>query len=196
VLEDLKAEQRDGLQLARQSLGDYLRSWLDETARPTISANTYRGYEDVLAHLAPIANIPLRDLAAFNQMIVRRGKSDEPSSAKTVRNAQIMVRRALRSAEMRGHVRRNVALQVPLRRVPRNPRPALTPDVARRILAAFAGDRYEAAFALAFIGLREGENSRPRSRGHQSPVLHGRCALRAGRIRAGSDAPSAQDRGL
>jgi integrase len=58
---------------------------------------------------------------------------------------------------MRGHVRRNVALQIPLRRVPRTPRPALTPDTARRILAAVVGDRYEAAFALAFIGLREGE---------------------------------------
>jgi integrase len=163
ALEDLKAEQRDGLQLAKQSLGDYLRSWLDETARPAISDNTYRGYEDVLAHLAPIANVPVRDLTAedlervFNQMVVRRGKTEEPASAKTVRNAQIMVRRALRSAEMRGHVRRNVALQVPLRRVPRNPRLALTPDMARRILAAVGGDRYEAAFALALIGLREGE---------------------------------------
>jgi len=163
ALEDLKAERRDGLQLARQSLGDYLRSWLDETARPAISVNTYRGYQDVLAHLEPIANVPLRDLRAedleraFNQMVVRRGKQAEPASAKTVRNAQIMVRKALRSAEMRGHVRRNVALQVPLRRVPRNPRPALTPDMARRILAAVAGDRYEAAFALALIGLREGE---------------------------------------
>jgi hypothetical protein len=28
--------------------------------------------------------------------------------------------------------------------------------MARRILAAVAGDRYEAAFALALIGLREG----------------------------------------
>jgi integrase len=163
VLEDLKAELRDGLQLSRQSLGDYLRSWLDETARPAISANTYRGYEDVLAHLAPLANIPLRDLTAedlestFNHMVVRRGKTEEPASAKTVRNAQIMLRRALNSAEMRGHVRRNVALQVPLRRVPRNPLPALTPEMARRILAAVTGDRYEAAFALAFIGLREGE---------------------------------------
>jgi integrase len=163
ALEDLKAERRDGLQLARQSLGDYLQSWLADTARPVISANTYRGYQDVLAHLEPIANVPLRDLRAedleraFNQMVVRRGKRAEPASAKTVRNAQIMVRKALRSAEMRGHVRRNVALQVPLRRVPRNPRPALSPDVARRILAAVAGDRYEAAFALALIGLREGE---------------------------------------
>jgi integrase len=138
-------------------------SGFDETARPSISANTYRGYEDVLAHLTPIAEIPVRDLTAedlervFNRMTVRRGKISQPASAKTIRNAQLMVRNALRSAEQRGHVRRNVALQVPLRHVPRSRRPALTPDMARRILAAVAGDRYEAAFALAFIGLREGE---------------------------------------
>ena len=90
-------------------------------------------------------------------MTSRRGKVEQPASAKTVRNAQLMLRKALRSAEQRGHVRRNVALQVPLRHVPRAHREALTPDMARRILAAVAGDRYEAAFALAFIGLREGE---------------------------------------
>ena len=90
-------------------------------------------------------------------MTVRRGKISQPASAKTIRNAQLMVRNALRSAEQHGHVRRNVALQVPFRHVPRSRRPALTPDMARRILAAVAGDRYEAASALAFIGLREGE---------------------------------------
>jgi len=81
----------------------------------------------------------------------------QPASAKTVRNAQIMVRNALRSAAQRSHVRRNVALQVPLRHGARTPRPALNPEMARRILAAVRGDRYEAAFALAFIGLGEGE---------------------------------------
>lgn len=163
ALEDLKAERRDGLKLSKLSLGDYLRMWLDETARPAISENTYRGYDDVLAHIKPIADIPIRDLTAedlervFNRMTVRRGKSELPASAKTIRNAQLMLRNALRSAEQRGHVRRNVALQVPLRHVSRNRRQALTPEMARRILAAVAGDRYEAAFALAFIGLREGE---------------------------------------
>jgi integrase len=163
ALEEIKTERRDGLTLSRQSLGDYLRCWLDETARPAVSANTLRGYEDVIGHLVPIADVPLRDLTAehlervFNRMTVRRGKLAMPSSAKTVRNAQIMVRNALRSAEQRGHVRRNVAIQVPLRLVPRTRRPALTPDLARQILAAVNGDRYEAAFALAFIGLREGE---------------------------------------
>lgn len=117
----------------------------------------------MLAHLTPVAEIPVRDLTAedlervFNRMTVRRGKVTQAASAKTIRNAQLMLRKALRSAEQRGHVRRNVALQVPLRHVPRTRRPALTPDAARRILSAVAGDRYEAAFALAFIGLREGE---------------------------------------
>lgn len=163
ALEDLRTEVRDGLKLSKLSLGDYLRLWLDETARPAISANTYRGYEDVLGHLKPIADIPIRDLTAedlervFNRMTAKRGRGELPASAKTIRNAQLMMRKALRSAEQRGHVRRNVALQVPLRHVPRSRREALTPESARRILAAVAGDRYEAGFALAFIGLRAGE---------------------------------------
>jgi hypothetical protein len=74
ALEDLRTERRDGQALSRQILGDYLRSWLDETARPAVSANTLRGYEDVIANLAPIADVPLRDLTAehleqvFNRM--------------------------------------------------------------------------------------------------------------------------------
>jgi integrase len=52
-----------------------------------------------------------------------------------VRNVQIFLRRALGQAEQRGHVARNVARMVPLRRVP----------------------SYEAAYALALCGLRASE---------------------------------------
>ncbi len=54
-------------------------------------------------------------------------------------------------------VRRNVAALVPLRRVPRTTVEALTFERARAILVAVAGDRYEAAFALALVGLRASE---------------------------------------
>lgn len=163
ALDELREEQRGGLRLTKQSLGDFLRWWLDESARPSISPNTYRGYDDVIAHMEPIAHLPLREVmaedleAVFNRMTVRRGQGGEPASPKTVRNAQIVLRRALGMAEERGLVRRNVALQVPLRRVPERDSEVLTADRARQILTAVAGDRYEAAYALAFIGLREGE---------------------------------------
>jgi integrase len=156
-------EHVTGANLTKLSLGAYLRRWLDESAKPTISANTFRGYDDVLIHLAPIAEIPLAKVTAEDierclaGMVTHRGKTRSPASAKTVRNAQVVLRRALGQAEQRGHVRHNVARQVPLRRVPRSTRDALTPDAAKRILEAVAGDDYEAAYALAMIGLRASE---------------------------------------
>jgi integrase len=163
ALEDLKAERRIGLNPSKQPLGSYLRTWLDESARPTISANTYRGYEDALAHLEPMAGLPLAEVTAediercCNAMRSRRGRVSAPASPKTVRNVQVMLRRALGQAEARGHVRRNVARLVPLRKVPRFKVAALTPERAREILAAVAGDRYEAGYALGLIGLRASE---------------------------------------
>ncbi len=45
-----------------QPLGAYLRRWLDESAAPSLSPSTLRGYRDALAHLAPIADIPIGEL--------------------------------------------------------------------------------------------------------------------------------------
>lgn len=158
ALKQLNDEVRRGVRVSRQSLGDYLRSWLDETASPAISANTYRGYSAVLNHLEPIAGIRLGDLTAediercCNRMTAKRGKSKVPASAKTVRNAQAMLRSALQNAVDRGHLLRNEARLVKLRKVPRYQVEALTGERAREILAAVAGDRYEASYALALGG--------------------------------------------
>lgn len=164
LLKGLRADRDADLNPTTQSLGPYLRRWLDETAKPSISANTFRGYDDVLSHLEPIADVPLTRLTAEDiegvlaKMMTRRKHSaPKPASPKTVRNAQIMLRRALDMAVERGHVRRNVAKLVPLRRVPRRKTDALTPTMAHRILAAIEGDRYEAAYALAMLGLRASE---------------------------------------
>ena len=62
MLEQMKADRDAGLDLSKPSLGDYLRGWLDESARPTVSANTLRGYEDALIHLGPILSTPLERL--------------------------------------------------------------------------------------------------------------------------------------
>ncbi len=164
-LDELKAERDAGLNLSKQSLGACLRTWLDETARPTVRPNTLRGYEDALIHLRPILDIPLDRLTAedvegcCNRMTTHRvrAKEQRPAAPKTVRNVQVMLRRALGQAQDRGHVRRNVAELVPLRRVPRSTVEALTPKQARDILAAVADDRYEAAFALALVGMRASE---------------------------------------
>lgn len=66
-------------------------------------------------------------------------KKQEPASPKTVRNVQVFLRRALGQAEQRGHITRNVAKLVPLRRVPRHHVDPLTPERARAILAGREG---------------------------------------------------------
>jgi integrase len=150
---------------SRQPLGVYLRSWLDETAGPSLAPNTARGYRAVIAAFDPIGGIPLADLTAedveacLNRMTAQRlnQKVATDASPKTRRNALAMLRKALSVAERRGHITRNVASMVETPRVPRVHREALTADRARAILAAVEGDRYEAAFALALCGLRASE---------------------------------------
>ena len=88
---------------SEQPLGSYLRRWLAETAAPSVSAKTLRGYEDALAHLEAIADIPLgavqpEDIErALTGMTTRRvhARQQKQASPKTVRNVQVFVRRAL-----------------------------------------------------------------------------------------------------
>jgi len=163
ALAELRADRAAGHEPSKLSLGAYLRLWLDETARPSVSANTLRGYEGAVAHFEPIAHIILPDVraahieAVCNRMVAVKGHTVTPASPKTVRNAQIMLRAALEQAHSRGYVRRNEAKLVPLRRVPRSRKLAMTRELAQGILAAVKGDRYEAVFALALSALRMGE---------------------------------------
>lgn len=160
------ATMLESTEVSRQPLGDYLRSWLDETAAPSVSPNTLRGYRAAAAHLSPIAAIPLEDLTTedvervVNRMTAARhnqAKAPAPASPKTRRNAIAMLRAALGTAEDRGHLSRNVAARVKPPRLARARPEALSPEGARAILAAVGGDRYEAAYALAFCGLRASE---------------------------------------
>lgn len=160
-------EEMLGPQSQRRYLGDWLRSWLHETAGPSLAPNTIRGYEFVIASLAPLHAITLPELTAediegaLNRMVsarhVKKPEDVKPASAKTRRNALAMLRTALGVAHQRGYVNRNVALLVKMPRVPRRDIPVLTPPIARAVLKAVEGDRYEAAYALGLCGLRIGE---------------------------------------
>lgn len=152
--------------VSRQPLGEYLRTWLDETAGPTLAPSTVNGYNAVIASLEPIAGILLCDLTAediegcLNRMTQRRYQQKKPATAaapKTKRNALAMLRRALAVAEERGHLTRNVARMVATPRVPRKSRDAMTPGAAKAVRAAVAGERYAAAVDLAMCGLRISE---------------------------------------
>jgi integrase len=170
ALDEMRDERKAWSNPSSRSLGDYLRRWLAESVSANVGPSTLRGYGNAIEHFAPIHHIKLADLRAedieeaCNRMRSTRYKGrtlqlvdQGPASAKTVRNAQSMLRSALETAVQRGHVRRNEAKLVRLAKVPRIRRPALTPPMARRILRAVEGDRYEAAYVLAMCAMRESE---------------------------------------
>jgi integrase len=144
----------------RAKLGPFLRTWLDEVARPTIRASTYDSYDDIVRlHLVPglgrhvLAKLTPADVQAFLNSKVASG-----SSPRRVQMLHAVLRRALKTAEQWGMVSRNVALLAKPPRVPRHEIRPLTPEQARRLIEMSADDRLRALWITALgTGLRQGE---------------------------------------
>lgn len=144
----------------RQKLGPFLRTWLDEIAKPTIRASTYGSYEDIVRlHLAPgLGRIALAKLTPADVQGFLNAKLDSGLSPRRVQMLHAVLRRALVTAERWGVVSRNVAKLVDPPRVPRHEIATLTPEQARQLIDAAADDRYQALYVTAIAtGLRQGE---------------------------------------
>lgn len=77
---------------------------------------------------------------------------------RTVFHIRAVLRKALNQALVWGLVTRNAAALANPPRVPEEERRPLSPEEAKRFLAAVSGDRLEALYALALtVGLRQGE---------------------------------------
>lgn len=144
----------------RQTVAEYLTTWLETRVKPNRAGSTYRGYEGIVrVHVIPeIGGIKLADLTAedIDRLLLHRGKTG--ISPNTVASIRTMLRKALNDAEKRGYIDRNpVRYTEPPRLVPFEPKP-LTETEIPRFLDAIKGDRLEAFFVLAMtLGLREGE---------------------------------------
>jgi integrase len=142
----------------RTTVGQYLRSWLDDAGRRSLKASTWVTYDVALRlHIDPaIGSVALSRLIAehIDRMLV-----DSPLAPKGQRNVLGFLGRVLDVAQARGYVLRNAARLVePPRLEPKEEPPALTPDDARRLLATIVGDRLEALWVLALAtGMRQAE---------------------------------------
>jgi integrase len=121
---------------------------------------TYRGYEVVVTnHIVPsLGKVRLSRLTPQDVQALMARLAVEGLAPKSIRNVRTVLSAALTQAERWGMVRRNVARLVqPPRREQHEIQP-LTPDEARRFLAAVSGHRLEALFTVALtLGLRQGE---------------------------------------
>jgi integrase len=181
-----KGDVLKGLSVAveRQTVGQFLERWLEQSAKPTVRPLTYEQYaQHVKLYLAPtwerekdeqkvetyrplpalgaiaLAKLGPQHVEAFrNNQLKAHGRFKRPLSPRTVQLSLVILRRALDQAVKWGLAARNVAKFVDLPRTTRHEVRPFTEDQVRSFFAAIKGERLEAAYLVAVtLGLRRGE---------------------------------------
>ena len=143
----------------REKLGDFLSRWLEDTARHSVRASTYRGYEVLLRlHIIPeighlkLARLTADDLDALYSRLL------DKLAPKTVKMAHAVIHRALSHAQKRGAVAVNVASVAEPPSAPRKEFRTLSASEAARFLKAALSDRFSGLYVLALnTGMRQAE---------------------------------------
>jgi integrase len=144
----------------RAKVGPFLRTWLQEVARPAIRASTHDSYRDIVElHLVPgLGSIRLAKLSPADVQAFLNRKREGGLSARRVQMLHAVLRRALKTAEEWGMVSRNVARLAHPPRVPKHEIRPLTPEEAHQLIETSAEDRLRALWVTALgTGLRQGE---------------------------------------
>jgi len=142
-------------------LGRFLEEWLTTTIEPNcLSVNTAASYRGIVErHLIPsLGSKRLRDLTVIDVDHLLHHKYEAGLSGSTVQRIRMVLVKALRHAERRDLVHRNVAALTDLRRTPRREGRSLSPEQARRLLAASEHRPLGITVQLGlYLGLRPGE---------------------------------------
>lgn len=145
---------------ARLKLGTFLRTWLEDVARPSIRASTYSSYHDIVElHLVPgLGHIRLAKLSPADVQAFLVHKQASGLSASRVHYLHRVLRRALSIAERWSLVSRNVAKLVDPPRLSKREITPLTPGQAAVLIASSKDHRLHALWVTALgTGLRQGE---------------------------------------
>lgn len=178
-----------GSAAGRVTLSEYLTGWLDDLQ---VRPNTVRSYRSAVeTHLRPrLGSIRLAALTVADVEEMMRDMAGEGLAAHTVNRVRATLRGALRSAERRGILDRNVASLAKAHKVAQHRPRVLTEAETRTLLEAVEGDRHEAAIWIAAAhGLRRAEVLGLRWRDLELAVgvLHVRHTLQ--RVKEGEPVP-------
>jgi integrase len=158
------ADQNRGVMFADPKglkVGEYLQSWLSDTARYQVSEGTYLRYERTYRnHLLPFfGRLRLRDLTSAHVRAFKARKIEEGLNPNTVGVMQGVLNAALNQAVDDGLLPANPAARV-RKAATRGETPmrALSHEEASRLISAAEGTRDEALVTLALrTGMRQGE---------------------------------------
>ncbi len=145
---------------ADQTLGAFLKTWLEDTAQLNLRERTYIRYCELMkVHVIPtLGNVKLQKLSPQQLQRLYKTKLDEGSAPQTVKHIHRVLHRALNGALRWGLVGRNVCDAVDPPRVPKKEMAVLNVEQALQFLAAAKDDPLEALYVLALTsGLRQGE---------------------------------------
>jgi len=142
-------------------LAPFLQEWLSTTIEPNcLSLNTAASYRGIVEHhlIPALGKIRLRDITVLDVDHLLHEKYESGLSGSTVQRIRMTLVKALRHAERRDLLHRNVAALTDLRRAKRREGRSLTPQQARLLLAASQNHHLGITVKLGlFLGLRPGE---------------------------------------
>jgi integrase len=183
VAEDLTAALRDqqrgiNIKPGKQTVGQFLTDWLENTVKPSVRPKTYRSYEQMLRnHL--VKDVPREDwekhkldtlpgigavqLSKLHLQTVQQFFNDKLNAGNSpalVRYLRVVLRIALNQAVKGDLVVRNVAALATPPKVEKREISPFTAEQAGRFLKAAMGHRLETLFTVGLaVGLRSGECS-------------------------------------
>ncbi len=142
-------------------LGHFLEEWLITTIEPNcLSQNTAASYRGIVKHhlIPTLGKQRLRDLTVLDVDQLLNQKYEAGLSGSTVQRIRMVLVKALRHAERRDLVNRNVAALTDLRRATRREGRSLTPEQARQLIAASLDHPLGVTVQIGlYLGLRPGE---------------------------------------
>ena len=144
----------------RQTVAQYLDSWLEAAARPRVRVTTYGGYERMIRlHISP--RVGKARLARLTPQALSQLYADLAASGlspKSVRLVHALLHRALKQAVRWELLNVNPSDAVDAPRAERKEFHALDAEEAALLLAAARTDRLNALYVLAVTcGIRQGE---------------------------------------
>lgn len=148
------------VQIGRQTLGQFLTRWLEDSARPTVRPPTYESYTRLVrVHIAPaLGALPLEQVTPRAVQSLLNRKTKEGLSPRTVVYIRAVLRRALGQALKWGLVARNAAALVDAPRQVRHQTIVLSAEQGQQLLDALRGDRLETLVTVTLaLGPRRGE---------------------------------------
>jgi integrase len=168
-LREALSKQEQGLPLTvkRQTLGQFLDSWLQESVKPSVRPRTYASYAQMVRlHIKPalghyqLAQLTPQDVQAFlrQKSETKSQKGDGKLTPRTVSYLRAVLRQALNQALNWDMVTRNVAALATPPRSERHEAKALNPEQAIALLQSAGGDRLEALYVTTLVtGIRQAE---------------------------------------